>query len=417
MNQSDTRFLRPSSPHWLSALLLIVCMLGHWWALRWIDQTTSRPAIVAAWRRPPVQVALLPTLALPPEPTAATPAKPAAPVKPPPLVRRARPIAATPPVKPAPRSDPLAPVTARTEPTIIAPNDTPTDIATDAPADTAEGTGAVASAALPTPSTDGNAAAIKPTEPGQVSGADDAGANDMLKDRAANAAADRSAAIPLPSLPEPTRLRFLIHLGDYNNSASVARLEYSLEHDGKHYALRSQGEATGLTSLFYRGMLLTSSSGRLGRAGVLPERYSEQRGKSDERWAQLNYADKLVSFSSGDTSTMVAGAQDRLSALLQLGLMARASPEQFVTGQIIELPEVNLRNIETTRYRSDGDEVLSSAQGDLRALKLARLPVGGEREAGVEVWLGYEQAMLPVRIRLTDKGGRVIDQMLHRAAP
>ena len=42
------------------------------------------------------------------------------------------------------------------------------------------------------------------------------------------------------------------------------------------------------------------------------------------------------------------------------------------------------------------------------------LDAGGDNEPKVDVWLDYEQSMIPVRIRLTDPSGRVVDQLMDK---
>ena len=65
-------------------------------------------------------------------------------------------------------------------------------------------------------------------------------------------------------------------------------------------------------------------------------------------------------------------------------------------------------------YRSLGDETLPTDDGPLRALRLTRHDGDPARDPRIDIWLGYDQDLLPVRIRLTDPGGRVLDQMLAR---
>ena len=218
---------------------------------------------------------------------------------------------------------------------------------------------------------------------------------------------------PLP-LPAVGRWQFGVYYGDYQNKLRLATLEYAVEVDGSRYRLQTEGRASGVVALVYSGVLTQSSAGRLSENGLAPEKYSEQRGNRPRRSLSVDYASNQVSFEGKPPETLVPGAQDRLSALIQLGLMARALPERFAKGSVIALPELTLGDIEKSRYLSMGESVLEAGSGPLRALHLERTAPRGEGDPKIEIWLGYDQSLLPVRIRATEPGGRVLDQMVLR---
>lgn len=219
--------------------------------------------------------------------------------------------------------------------------------------------------------------------------------------------------VPLP-LPARNRWRLNVYYGDYRSNQQLASLDYAVEHDGARYRVRTEGRAEGLAGLIYSGVLVQSSAGRLSVNGLAPERYSEQRGRRPERWVRIDYEARRVEFSNADPVELVDGAQDRLSMLLQLGLLARASPQRFVAGAAVELPEIASRTIESVRYLSHGESAIETVDGPLRALHLERSAPHRQDDTRFEVWLGYDHGMLPVRIRLTDAGGRALDHVLAR---
>ena len=106
------------------------------------------------------------------------------------------------------------------------------------------------------------------------------------------------------------------------------------------------------------------------------------------------------------------GSQDRLSLLLQLGLILRAQPQRLAVGQTITIPELGSRSIDAAVFGSEGNEVLVTPSGPLHTVHLVRRDGDPARDPKVDVWLGYDQHFKPVRIRLTDVGGRVLDQLL-----
>ena len=106
------------------------------------------------------------------------------------------------------------------------------------------------------------------------------------------------------------------------------------------------------------------------------------------------------------------GTQDRLSVLFQLGLIVRANPQRFVAGARIELPVATLREVRLERFEVMGDEVLIVNDRPWRALHLKRPLIQAGRDPSVQVWLGYDADFQPIRIRLEDAKGQVLDQVI-----
>ncbi len=220
----------------------------------------------------------------------------------------------------------------------------------------------------------------------------------------------------LPPLPPSQRHRFRVFWGDYTEERSVARLEYHLVHDGARYEIRTAAEAEGLISLVYSGTLSQASVGRLGPDGLEPLRYTEQRGRRPERTVAFDpVAHRLTPNGGRDAPVaMPPGTQDRLSVFYQLGLLARAEPGRFVAGAVRELPVATMRDVRIERFEVVGDETLPAPGGPIRALHLRRPPPPGTDDPRIDLWLGYDFQMLPVRLRVEDAGRRVLDQVIER---
>jgi hypothetical protein len=278
-----------------------------------------------------------------------------------------------------------------------------TDYSAEAPSDVDEppgapGTGvATAAAAAAVPGGEGASAAVGAAAP-----------------RPGPAAAPPGPA--LPPLPASQQHRFRVYWGDYTEARSVARLEYRLVSDGEHYEVRTSAEAEGLISLVYAGTLTQVSTGRLGPGGLEPLRYAEQRGRRPERAVGFDpVARRLVPTGGrGPSVPMPPGTQDRLSVLYQIGLLARAEPHRFVAGATRELPVATLREVRLERFEVVGDEWLLASGGPIRALHLHRPPPPGTDDPRIDVWLGYDLEMLPVRLRVEDADRRVLDQVIER---
>jgi hypothetical protein len=219
---------------------------------------------------------------------------------------------------------------------------------------------------------------------------------------------------PLPALPASTRQRFRVYWGDFTEGVSVARLEYRLEHDGQRYAIHTVAEAQGLISLVYSGTLSQTSRGRLGPEGLRPTHYAERRGRRPERTLEMEPDTGLLRPAAGEPVPMPAGTQDRLSVVYQIGLLARAEPERFAPGAVHALPVASLREVRIERFIVVGDEVLMAPGGPLRALRLFRPALPGTPDPRIDLWLGYDRNLLPVRLRIQDASERVLDQVLDR---
>lgn len=223
-----------------------------------------------------------------------------------------------------------------------------------------------------------------------------------------------AAGSPSGALPAPAegRWRFGVYYGSHERGMRVASLDLSMQLEGPRYLLQSAGRAEGVVAMVWSGVLAQKSEGLVTPAGLVPERYWEQRGKRPERWAALDHRRREISFSSSDPVPLVDGVQDRLSVLVQLGLLARARPDRFAAGRTLEMPELHTRRVERSRYVSRGDDLLRTARGSLRALHLERTGPYEPDDARIDLWLGYDLRMMPARLRLSDPDGRVLDQLI-----
>lgn len=373
----------------LAGAVLTASALMHWLVLAWLDDRLDLSGAAQSRSAETVEVALIARSVPPPD----VPVVKVAP--------RPRPIARAAP-KPVARPDAITAPDASAAPAVT-PGDggtTADDAGIDPDRSPGDGGDMAGGPAAASPAGDSGAVAEK------VAGS--------VEETAPTEAVDEGDAlrygVPLP-LPPTGHWRFRVHYGDYTDGHQVASLDYSIAHDGRQYRLRSEGRAEGLTALLYSGVLSQSSTGRLTDNGLEPQRYAEQRGKRAERWAAVDRSAAQVSFSGNPPVPWVAGAQDRLSVLVQIGLLARVAPNRFVAGALVEVPELTLRDIENARYASHGQEILETPDGPVHALHLERIAPRRPEDPRIDVWLGYDRGMLPVRIRLTDSGGRVLDQL------
>ena len=229
------------------------------------------------------------------------------------------------------------------------------------------------------------------------------------------AATPRDDAVrgPLPAPPADHRQRFRVYWGDFAEERSVASLEYRFERQGDSYLIESAGQAEGLLAWVYRGTLVQRSSGRVGPDGLEPARYVEQRGSRPERAVSFDARGQRLLPTGGEPVALPAGTQDRLSVFYQIGLLVRAEPERFTAGRHYELPVASTRAVARERFEVVGDQVLMAPGGPIRALHLHRPPRPGSGDPRIDLWLGYDHEMLPVRLRIEEAQRRVLDHLIE----
>lgn len=218
----------------------------------------------------------------------------------------------------------------------------------------------------------------------------------------------------MAELPPPGEQRFLVFYGDMSRDLRVAEIGYRLDHDADGYRLATQGKAVGMVAMFYSGVLVQNSVGRVGTEGLLPDRYSERRGNRAERVLQFDHArHRMMLGPAGPPEVpLPPGTQDRLSVFYQLGLMARSQPALFQAGNRFTLPLASLKRVDIATFSVTGAGTVKTTRGAVPALRLTVRNEADPEDPTIEVWLGSELAMLPARIRVEEPDGKVIDQVL-----
>lgn len=210
-------------------------------------------------------------------------------------------------------------------------------------------------------------------------------------------------------LPAPARLSFEV-TGQAKRFDYHASAELLWQHDGSHYQARQEIKA------FLIGARAQTSSGQIGPAGLVPERFSD-KGRG-EKTADFDFPAQQARFSSQTPPAAIgAGAQDRLSVFLQLSGLLAAAPQSYPPGTEITFTTVGSNDAERWTFRVQGLETLELPMGALEALRLERLPRRAQDQQAA-LWLAPALDYLPVRIRLTQANGDFADLRLKsHAAP
>lgn len=212
--------------------------------------------------------------------------------------------------------------------------------------------------------------------------------------------AEGSAAAPGAgariSIPPPMLLRYQLTARAKQRPVEGTS-ELAWRHDGGSYEARFEVAAADSPAR------VQHSAGGIDDAGLHPVRFGDRsRG---EQAAHFDREGRRVVFSNNRPAVpLAAGAQDRLSVLLQLAALVAGDPGRFPTGATVVLQTATTREAQAWVFTVEGEERLELPGGELVALKLTR-PPQGEFDQRVEVWLAPGQAYVPVRLRLTQRNG------------
>lgn len=374
-----------------AVLLAHLGLLGVWPAAQPV--APSPQAIAVQWRPTPGAAAIHPALA--------TVAAPAHSAKRPRVATAPQPPAVQRPANPAPTPASTAAVTAKAESKPAPAADSAADSAADTAADPAPAQASAQPAAEATPAQrPASATAAQPRAPAVAP---------LTAASAAPALGDSPPLAPpgdlLSALAPSMQLEYAVE-----SSKFPFRLDAHLRwlQDGARYQAELRYAALGLSRS-------QTSRGRITPGGLAPERFSDKL--RSEQAAHFGRAKGQVTFSANTpTLTLLNGAQDRLSVLLQLGAWLASAPDRWTAGHTLQVQVVSARDAALWQWQIEGLETLDVPLGRWSARKLVRLP-REPYDQKLEVWLAPQWQFLPVRVRLTEANGDWLDQRLSAAQP
>ncbi len=193
-----------------------------------------------------------------------------------------------------------------------------------------------------------------------------------------------------------------------SSAAGKAKIVYQLLPDGAHYQLKSLIEAKGLAALLIPDLLQTSE-GSLNHAGLQPRHYLYQFGNKKNKTfsADFNWEQKQLDLHSanGDQTLVLAeGTQDLLSFMYQFMFVAPL--------QTMQISITNGKKIGIYDYSFAGEELIATKMGNINTIHLVRMVAEGEKKT--ELWLALDYQYVPVKIRETEKQGKVYELLVTR---
>ncbi len=163
--------------------------------------------------------------------------------------------------------------------------------------------------------------------------------------------------------------------------------------DGTSYVLSL--EATALVILSQTELSL----GTLSPQGLAPQTYSSKRTGRSEQATHFRPEIGKIQFSNNKPdAVLMVGAQDRLSALVQLAGIIGGDPERFKIVNRIQMQVADLDKAEVWEFNLEGISDINLPAANMQALKLSRTP-RNEFDQRLEIWLSPQLGYLPVRIR------------------
>lgn len=211
-------------------------------------------------------------------------------------------------------------------------------------------------------------------------------------------------ARPAHPFPRHAQLTFIAYKGtDFQVGEARHRLDIS---DDNRYTLKVGMNTTGLASLFKTFELSQQSSGTVTASGLHPDEFIEARNTAKGKEAlkaDFDWKERNLSLSNGSNIQIPEQAQDILSFMYQLSQLP------LDTGTI-PLYISNGKKLERYELAVGEEEEIQTPLGKLRALPLRKIHAAGEE--GLEIWLGLEYRLLPVKIRQIDRAGQIAGEMV-----
>ena len=179
--------------------------------------------------------------------------------------------------------------------------------------------------------------------------------------------------------------------------------------DGSRY------DARLTLKLLFRTIRSQHSTGKIGPSGIEPERYSESR-KAEVASHFLRDQGQILFSNNAPGVALMAGAQDRLSVMMQLGGLLAGDAARYPAGSQISVQTVGPRDAGVWVFVVGEEEKVALPAGEYTVRKLTRSP-RRDFDSKLELWLAPAYGYLPVRIRQTEANGNFADAQLRKPLP
>jgi hypothetical protein len=217
---------------------------------------------------------------------------------------------------------------------------------------------------------------------------------------AASAVAKTDEPVASHPLPKHAQLKFVVYYGQDN--FKIGEITHRLEISEDKYVLNAETKSTGIARLFKSYQLIQTSHGKAGNFGLQPEGYEEEQTVSSGKQQMavaFNWTRNKLHFSHGGQTELPPDAQDILSFLYQLS-------QRPLHDKILSIAITTGKKLEKYDLEIGAEEEITTPMGKLRTLPLRRLH--SQDGDGMEVWLGLEYRLLPIKFRQIKRSGGMI---------
>jgi len=208
--------------------------------------------------------------------------------------------------------------------------------------------------------------------------------------------------------PAPTKFIYEV-IGESKGIRFNADGEMLWRHDGKNYDMRLE------IRHFLLGSKTQTSVGQLSLQGLQPKRFGD---KYKQEVAAHFDRDKgqLIFSASSNPQPLQPAAQDRLSLFAQLAALLAGTPELRQAGQQISFQVVAAKSADIWTFQMEKQETVQLPIGPVSAWKLSRV-FKGTYDQTADVWLSPAYGYLPVKVRIAQSNGDVLEQNLTKVQP
>ena len=256
------------------------------------------------------------------------------------------------------------------------------------------------------PATAPAAPATAPTAPASAAKSASTSARPARESSAAAPAATEQPPAQLAYAP-PALLLFDGRGEEKGYMKYAANAELLWQPQGTQYSARLEISTFGIR------LRTWTSKGTLTESGLQPTRFGD-RPRGAEQATHFQRDKGLITFSANNPDVALqAGAQDKLSALLQLSALVADAPQRYPAGASIEFQAADAHRAEIWNFKADAAEILELPGGTLLARRFAKEPTV-EFDQRVEVWLAPDLHYLPVRLRITEANGAFADLLWRK---
>lgn len=183
-----------------------------------------------------------------------------------------------------------------------------------------------------------------------------------------------------------------------------ARMEWAVHQDRYQSKLRY--------SVPLLGHRTQTSEGLWTPSGLLPLVFNESTTRRQTELAFDWEAKRVSRNQEPHIQSLATGAQDPLSVFFETGIQLAQLPPGQKPPPSITVHVVGLRRAEDWTFHLMGTENLDLPAGQIEALHWQRPASADDKGVYADIWFAPALGYLPVRIRLSQDNGDVLDQQL-----